>query len=235
MISQRICQRPTSDRILRNRTFGSLDCEPRRPNVETLHRITRLVNGIEPTLIAEGAVKKLCLLVALVFSSISLVPGAASAQTKPVQLGLVTPLQIVPEDQSVGAFRLCLIYCANEDVQYVDIGLVLKTTGEQSFVQFSALGLGNDFSGVQWNWAGAYNTGHLSGVQWSGLGNYTVTGEGVQLSGLFNYAEEFGGLQFALVNYAKDLQGLQVGLINIIANGGDIFGLPIFPIVNFDF
>lgn len=57
----------------------------------------------------------------------------------------------------------------------------------------------------------------------------------MQLSGLFNYAEEFGGLQFALVNYAKDLQGLQVGLINIIANGGDIFGLPIFPIVNFDF
>jgi len=37
------------------------------------------------------------------------------------------------------------------------------------------------------------------------------------------------------VNYTKDLQGLQVGLINIIANGGDIFGLPIFPLVNFDF
>ena len=179
--------------------------------------------------------KKLCLFLALVFSSVALIPETATAQEKPVQLGLVTPLQIVPEDQSVGAFRLCLIYCANEDVKYVDIGLVLKTRGEQSFVQFSAVGLGNDFTGVQLNWAGAYNTGHLSGVQWSGLGNYTVDGTGVQLSGLFNYAEEFGGLQFALVNYTKDLQGLQVGLINIIANGGDIFGLPVFPIVNFDF
>ncbi|MBK5096223.1 MAG: hypothetical protein JJE01_00480, partial [Gemmatimonadetes bacterium] len=166
--------------------------------------------------------KNFCLLVALVFSSVALVPGAASAQTKPVQLGLVTPLQIVPEDQSVDAFRLCLIYCGNQDVKYVDIGLVLKTRGEQSFVQLGAVGLGNDFTGVQLNLAGAYNTGHLSGVQWSGLGNYTVDGTGVQLSHLFNYAEEFGGLQFALVNYAKDLQGLQVGLINIIANGGDI-------------
>ena len=179
--------------------------------------------------------KKLCLLVALVFSSISLLPGEASAQTKPVQLGLVTPLQIVPEDQSVGAFRLCLIYCANEDVQYVDLGLVLKTTGKNNIVQLSAVGLGNDFSGVQWGWAGNYNTGRLSGVQLAGLGNYTVDGEGVMLSSIFNGSEEFGGLQIALVNYTKDLQGLQVGLINIISNGGDIFGLPIFPLVNFDF
>jgi hypothetical protein len=203
-----------------------------RVKVNYLHRIIPQVGS---TSITEEAVKKLCLLAALAFSSVALVPQSASAQTKPVQLGLVTPLQIVPEDQSVDAFRLCLIYCANEDVKYVDIGLVLKTRGEQSFVQLGAVGLGNDFTGVQWNWAGAYNTGYLSGVQWSGLGNYTVDGTGVQLASLFNGSENFGGLQLALVNYTKDLQGLQVGLINIIANGGDIFGLPIFPIVNFDF
>ena len=204
-------------------------------NLAALCKQIRPLEGIDSTSITEEAVKKLCLLVALAFSSVAMVPQSASAQTKPVQLGLVTPLQIVPEDQSVGAFRLCLIYCANEDVEYVDIGLVLKTRGEQSFVQLAAVGLGNDFSGVQLDWLGAYNTGRLSGVQWSGLGNYTVTGEGVQLSGIFNGSEDFGGLQIALVNYTKDLQGLQVGLINIIANGGDIFGLPIFPIVNFDF
>ena len=179
--------------------------------------------------------KKLCLLVALAFTFLAVLPQSASAQTKAVQLGLVTPLQLVPEDQSVGAFRLCLIYCANEDVQYVDLGLVLKTTGKNNIVQLSAVGLGNDFSGVQWGWAGNYNTGRLSGVQLAGLGNYTVDGEGVMLSSIFNGSEEFGGLQIALVNYTKDLQGLQVGLINIISNGGDIFGLPIFPLVNFDF
>ena len=160
---------------------------------------------------------------------------SASAQTNPVQLGLVTPLQIVPEDQSVGAFRLCLIYCANEDVRYVDLGLVLKTTGKNEGVQLNGVGLGNDFTGVQWGWAGSYNTGRLSGVQLAGLGNYSVTGEGVQLAGLFNGTEDFGGLQIALVNYTKTLQGLQLGIINIIADGGDIFGLPIFPFVNFDF
>jgi len=180
-------------------------------------------------------VKKLSLFVALVLSTIALVPEPASAQTKPVQLGLVTPLQIVPEDQSVGAFRLCLIYCANDDVQYVDLGLVLKTRGKNEGIQLNGVGLGHDFSGFQWGWAGSYNTGRLSGVQLAGLGNYTVSGKGVQWSGIFNGSEDFGGLQVALVNYTKSLQGLQVGLINIITEGGDIFGLPIFPFVNFDF
>jgi hypothetical protein len=180
-------------------------------------------------------VKNLCLLVALAFSFAALVPGSASAQTNPVQLGLVTPLQIVPEDQSVGAFRLCLIYCANEDVRYVDLGLVLKTTGKNEGVQFNGVGLGNDFTGVQGAWLGSYNSGRLSGVQLGGLGNYTVTGEGVQLAGIFNGTEDFGGLQIALVNYTKTLQGLQLGMVNIITEGGDIFGLPIFPFVNFDF
>ena len=179
--------------------------------------------------------KKLSLFVALVLPIIALGPKPASAQTKPVQLGLVTPLQIVPEDQSVGAFRLCLIYCANDDVQFVDLGLVLKTRGKNEGIQLSGVGLGHDFSGFQWAWAGSYNTGRLSGVQLGGLGNYTVSGEGVQWSGIFNGSEDFGGLQVALVNYTKSLQGLQVGLINIITEGGDIFGLPIFPIVNFDF
>lgn len=200
-----------------------------------VENLLRTIQQVGSTSITEEVVKKLCLTVALVFSSIALLPQSASAQTKAVQLGLVTPLQIVPEDQSVGAFRLCLIYCANEDVAYVDIGLVLKTTGKNEIVQLSAVGLGHDFTGLQWGWAGSYNTGHLSGVQLGGLGNYTVSGEGVQLSGLFNGTEDFGGLQIALVNYTKDLQGLQVGLINIISNGGDIFGLPVFPIVNFDF
>jgi len=180
-------------------------------------------------------VKKLSLLIALAFSTAAVLPATVEAQTKPVQLGLVTPLQIVPQDQSVGTLRLCLIYCANEDVSYIDLGLVLKTSGKNEGFQFSLVGLGNDFTGVQWGWAGSYNTGDLAGVQLAGLGNYTVGGEGVQLASFFNGAESFGGLQIALVNYTKDLQGLQLGIINIIANGGDIFGLPIFPFVNFDF
>ena len=179
--------------------------------------------------------KKLVLFAVLSLSFVALNPASVSAQTKPIQLGLVTPLQNVPEDQSVGVLRLCLIYCANDDVQFIDLGLVLKTRGKNEGVQLSAVGLGNDFTGLQWGWAGSYNTGRLSGVQLAGLGNYTVSGKGVQWSGIFNGAEDFGGLQVSLVNYTKSLQGLQVGLINIITEGGDIFGLPVFPFVNFDF
>lgn len=196
---------------------------------------SRLRLHLRATSIAEEAVKKLGLLMALAFTTAAALPATAEAQTKPIQLGLVTPLQIVPQDQSVGVVRFCLIYCANDDVKFIDLGLVLKTTGKNEGGQLGVVGLGNDFTGLQVNWAGAYNTGDLSGVQWSGLGNYTVTGEGVQLSGIFNGAEDFGGLQIALVNYTKTLQGLQLGIINIISEGGDIFGLPIFPFVNFDF
>jgi len=183
----------------------------------------------------EEAVNKFCLVVAVTFSFLATLPQAAAAQEKPISLGLVTPLQIVPKDQSVGVIRFSLIYGANEDVRYVDLGLVNKSYGISEGVQLGAVGLANDFTGFQWNWAGAYNTGHFTGLQLSGLGNYTVSGTGVQWAGLFNGAESFGGLQVAFVNYTKTLEGLQVGLINIITEGGDIFGLPIFPIVNFDF
>lgn len=180
--------------------------------------------------------KKLCLVVAVTVSFLATLPQAAAAQEeKPISLGLVTPIQIVPKDQSVGVLRLSLIYGANQDVRYVDLGLVNKTYGTNEGVQIGAVGLGNDFTGFQWNWAGAYNTGHLTGVQLASLGNYTVTGTGVQAAPIFNGADDFGGLQIALVNYTKTLEGLQVGLINIITEGGDIFGLPIFPFVNFDF
>lgn len=179
---------------------------------------------------------KLFLLAAVTFSFLAAFPQAVVAQEdKPISLGIVTPLQIIPKDQSVGVLRFSLIYGANQDVRYVDVGLVNKTYGINEGVQLGVVGLGNDFTGLQWNWAGAYNTGYFKGLQLSGIGNYSVSGTGVQLAPVFNGTEDFGGLQIALVNYTKTLEGLQVGLINIIAEGGDIFGLPVFPIVNFDF
>ena len=179
--------------------------------------------------------KKLALFSALALAFLASAPGQARAQEQPLSLGIVPPLQRVPVDQSVGAFRFSLIFGRNVNVKYVDLGLVNKTDGKNEGIQLGAVGLGNDFSGFQWNWLGAYNTGYLKGVQLSGLGNYTESGVGVQWSGIFNGSESFEGLQVSLVNYTKTLQGLQVGIINIIAEGGDIFGLPVFPFVNFDF
>jgi hypothetical protein len=188
------------------------------------------------TPITEETVKKLGLTVALVFSTLAVLPQSAEAQEeKPISLGLVTPIQIVPEDQSVGIFRFSLIYGNNVAVRYLDLGLVSRTELLNEGVQLGVVGIGHDFVGLQWNWAGSYNTGELVGVQLASLGNYTVLGTGVQAAPFFNGADAFVGLQIALVNYTKALDGLQIGLINIITDGGDIFGLPVFPFVNFDF
>jgi len=53
------------------------------------------------------------------------------AQEKPVQLSLVTPIQIVPEDQSLKGFRFNLLYGKNASVSGLDIGLVNRTTEKQ--------------------------------------------------------------------------------------------------------
>ena len=121
---------------------------------------------IGSTSIVEEAVKKLSLLVALAFSFLAALPQAATAQEeKPINLALFPPIQIVPEDQSVGIFRFSLIYGRNVDVKYVDIGLVMKTDGLNEGLQWGVAGLGHDFTGVQWNWLGSYNTGTLNGRQ----------------------------------------------------------------------
>ena len=56
----------------------------------------------------------------------------ALAESGPVQLSLVTPIQILSEDKSVTAFRFNLLYGRNTTVQYVDIGLVNHTTADGS-------------------------------------------------------------------------------------------------------
>lgn len=171
---------------------------------------------------------------ALALSVLTVAPVAARAQEKPINLALVAPIQIVPVEESVSAFRFSLIYGRNQSVRYADLGLVNHTDVKNEGVQLGVIGIGADFSGLQMNFGGAYDTGFLNGVQLSGLANWAESGEGVMAAGAFNGTQQFEGLQIALVNYAKDLRGVQVGLINIIVSGG-LFGLPVFPFVNFRF
>ena len=138
-------------------------------------------------------------------------------QTKPIQLSLINPVQIVPESQSVSAFRLNLIYSKNVNVSGLDLGLVNHTTGIQT--------------GLQWGFVNVTDGG-LTGWQ-SGFVNVSK-GNSVGLqTGTVNYhMGHFEGLQFSIVNYSATLKGLQIGLINVIGKGGF---LPVFPIFNFDF
>jgi len=153
-----------------------------------------------------------CTMLLVVFTG-----NAAVAQESPVQLALFNPVQIVPENQSVSAFRFSLLYGKNASVTGLDIGLVNITTSRQTGIQWGGVGVvEGDFVGWQGNFV-SIAKGNFEGLQWSGVNYHTG---------------HFNGLQIALVNYAATMKGLQLGFINIIGKGGF---LPIFPFFNFSF
>ncbi len=150
----------------------------------------------------------------LLICTIFLTTGQTAAQGNPVQLALFTPVQIVPQHESVAGFRLSLIYGRNANMTGFDWGLVTRTDGQ--------------FTGVQWGFVGIVDR---SFVGWQAnmvsFTNKDVTG--VQSAAFYNYADHVNGLQISLVNSAGSMKGIQLGLVNIIHSGGF---MPIFPIVN---
>ena len=153
-------------------------------------------------------------LAALTFIFISM---PSQAQDRPIQVSLVTPIQIFPEDNSITGFRLNLIYGRNISITGLDLGLVNHTTaGTSKGVQLGFVGLVDvDYVGWQDN-AVNVTKGKFKGLQW----------------GIVNYAEFANGLQLGLVNYVESMKGVQIGLINIIRQEGM---LPFFPIFNYSF
>lgn len=78
-------------------------------------------------------VKKQYILWSLVFIMflMSSVPVQAE-ETRPIQLSLVTPIQIFSEDYGITGVRLNLLYGRNATVTGLDLGLVNHTTTGQS-------------------------------------------------------------------------------------------------------
>lgn len=147
------------------------------------------------------------------------VPTTSRAESggKPISLGLVTPVQIVPESQGISGFRFSLLYGNNAFVNGFDLGLVNMTSGGLEGVQWGLVGIVNgNGSGWQGNFAANITHGSFTGLQW----------------GIYNQANHMNGLQLGLVNNAVTMEGVQIGLINIIQKGGM---LPVFPIFNFSF
>ena len=153
----------------------------------------------------------ICSLIVIAFSV------QASAQSKPVQLSLFTPVQIFNENIPIQGVRISLIYGRSVSVTGLDWGLVNRTTtGKFKGAQFGAVGVTDaDFVGLQNNWVNVVE-GNIVGVQW----------------GVVNYANYTNGLQLGLVNYSGTMKGIQIGFVNIIGQGGQF---PVFPIVNWSF
>jgi len=133
-----------------------------------------------------------------------------------VQLSLINSVQIVPENEAVTAFRLA-IYGKNTNTRYVDLGIVTQnTSGMSKGVQFSFVGLQDDFTGWQSATAFNYSTGSVKGL----------------MTGAVNMSGHMNGLQIGIVNVTDTAYGLQLGLLNFIKKGGM---LPFFPLFNFSF
>lgn len=158
---------------------------------------------------------KILLLLLILIPVFTTLPAAA--EEKPVQLSLVTPLQIVPEEDSINAIRLNLLYGRNASVRGLDLGLINHTTtGLSKGLQTGFVSLADaDFLGLQYSVVNVTRN-DFEGMQW----------------GFVNYAAKAHGLQLGFFNYAETMHGLQIGLINVIREGG---ALPVLPIVNWSF
>lgn len=166
----------------------------------------------------------------------------------PLQVSIVSDVQLIPEDESIAGFRLCLLHGRNVNMKGLDIGLLLETTQNADALQIAGLWnhVGNEMHGIQI--AGLYNrTRRFEGVGIAGLFNhYEEEGSGLLLvAGIGNVSASLNGLQIAVVNWAtyasglqigvinkcRILRGIQIGAINIIEEGT----VSIMPILNMNF
>ncbi len=161
--------------------------------------------------------RNLGVLLGLTAFTLALISSPLLAADRPIQISLVTPIQIFPEEDDIKGVRLNLLYGRNASITGLDIGFVNHTTsGVSKGWQMGFLGLSDsDFTG------------------WQGNSLNIVKGDfkGLQL-GVVNYAKFAEGVQIGLVNYVESMHGLQIGALNIIREGGL---LPVFPIVNWSF
>jgi hypothetical protein len=161
--------------------------------------------------------KSFCLLATVMTFILIFTPTFVGAQSSPIQIALITPIQIVSADNSISGVRLNLIYGRNLSVTGLDLGFINHTTEGLS-------------QGVQW---GIVNLVKADFIGWQDATVNWTKGdcEGFQ-SGFINYAKSMNGFQLGLINYAHNMKGLQIGLLNFIKQEG---AFPVFPLVNWSF
>lgn len=147
----------------------------------------------------------------------ALAQAPVHAEERLVQVSIITPIQLFPEEDSISGLRLNLLYGRNVSVTGLDLGLVNHTsTGMMTGLQYGLVGIAdNDFTGWQDNSINIVRN-DFKGMQW----------------GLVNYARNAKGFQLGFVNYTWTMEGLQIGLLNIIREGAMV---PVLPLVNWCF
>jgi len=159
--------------------------------------------------------------------------GAAMASdSKPLQLALMDPFQMVPAGESITGLRLTLLYTRNQDVTGVSLTPgINRATGAVKGIEW---GLANWTDGDVNGWQdGLLNRagGRFVGLQ-SGLASVTEGDlTGIQ-SGFITWTEGFShGWKMGAVNYtAGNFVGLETGFLNI--NRGPACGISL-GVVNY--
>lgn len=181
--------------------------------------------------------KKMLMLAVFLMLAVAAVAG------EKIQLGLVNPVQLVPEGSSVDGLRLGLIYTKNSSVKGFDMNwLISDTTGKMEGVQVFGLfnKVGSGKGGQVFNFIN-YSTGEFEGVELAAF-NITKGFKGGRLATI-NYSDKMEGFEVAWVNISKNVKGFQIGFINYTENmeSGLQIGLaniymngkiPVLPIIN---
>ncbi|MBQ6338172.1 MAG: hypothetical protein IJI36_03415 [Kiritimatiellae bacterium] len=151
-----------------------------------------------------------------------LAAGMLAADTTPVMVSLVTPVQAPNRNYDVTGFRLSLIYGECQEFAGLDIGVIDNSRKDFTGLVLGGLNfVGERLYGAQvglanWNGNGDTTWERRSVGAQVGILNYADTFCGLQ-SGFLNISgESFMGLQASLINCAHDLYGLQCGSYLII-------------------
>jgi len=170
-------------------------------------------------------------LVALISAMVVMAPAglAAQDQTRPIEVSLFSPVQIMGPDADIAGIRLS-IYGRNASMQGLDFSLIGHTTGVTKGVQFGFVGVAEGgFQGFQ-NTVVNISQGPTTGFQ-LGLYNDAASGDVLQV-GFFNRLGSGSGFMLGFVNWADNFRGLQIGIVNVIkVSDGHVF----LPIVNWRF
>lgn len=143
--------------------------------------------------------------------------GAMFAETTPVMVSLVTPVQVPSSRYDVTGLRLSFIYGDCESFAGLDIGIVDHTSSDFTGVALGGVNaVGKRMYGAQ---IGLVNWNSNTDATWArrsagaqiGLVNYSDMFFGLQ-DGLINFSRgKFMGWQTSFLNCAEDVNGLQSG------------------------
>jgi len=166
---------------------------------------------------------------AIIFAAAS----AAFAETAPVMVSLVTPVQAPSSDVDVGGLRLSLIYGECGSFTGLDIGVVNRSAREFTGVAIGGANIagerlyGGQIGFVNWNGSAASAWADVSKGCQIGLVNYADSFCGLQ-DGIVNISDGvFTGLQSGFLNFSMDVNGVECGayfFIGVNVAGGTLRG-----------